>query len=498
MAVVGPLDALFLFSESLAQPVHVGGLLLFELPADAGPDYVGGLYRDMLREQPIHPLFGRRISNRPTDLGYWSWVPDDAVELEHHVQLSVLARPGRIRDLLEVTSAIQGRRLDPHRPLWELHLIDGVEGGRFAIYIKVHHAMMDGVTALRWMEATLATDPSRTDMPGPYALPEQLAPRVPSLAASARAARDEGSRTQASSGSSASPHDSPGPTASTSHGLWPINLLTAAGRTGAEVSRVVGDLAGQSPLALRSGVNAVRGDQHAMAFRAPRTILNGPVTTARRFAAQSWPMQRLDAVRASTGATINDVMLAMCAGALRNYLVEQDALPGKALTAMVPVSLRTALDAGAGNSLATLLCDLATDERDPVVRLQRVRDSMARGKALLSRLSPVQNLMLGALGLGAAGIVGVLPGVPGRTPPPYNLVISNVPGPVNTSLYWNRSKLLALYPASVVVNGQALNITVTSYDRGLHFGLMGCPDNVPHLQRLLIHLEASLVELESL
>jgi hypothetical protein len=130
--------------------------------------------------------------------------------------------------------------------------------------------------------------------------------------------------------------------------------------------------------------------------------------------------------------------------------------------------------------------------------MQRVMDSTTYGKGVLSQLSPLQNLMIGALGLGSAGPAAVLPGIAGRTPPPYNLVISNIPGPMESTLYWNRSKLIGMYPASVVMNGQALNISVTSYNHQLHFGLLGCRRSVPHLQRLLAHLETSLTELEHL
>ncbi|HEY3559212.1 MAG TPA: WS/DGAT domain-containing protein, partial [Kribbella sp.] len=202
-------------------------------------------------------------------------------------------------------------------------------------------------------------------------------------------------------------------------------------------------------------------------------------------------------VRTITGATLNDVLLAMCSGALRNYLLDLNALPDKPLTAMVPVNLRTADSGpGGGNSLATLIADLATDLSDPEKRIRRIMASTAQAKRVLSELTPLQNLVVGALGFAVAGPGAVLPGVAGRTTPPYNLVISNVPGPTQSPLYWNGSRLLGLYPASIVMNGQALNISVTSYAHQLHFGLIGCRRTVPHLQRMLTHLETSLAELE--
>ncbi|MEV6285325.1 wax ester/triacylglycerol synthase family O-acyltransferase [Kribbella sp. NPDC051770] len=467
MTAVGPLDAMFLLGETREQAMHVGGLMLFELPEgagrdhvfpDGGRDFLAGLYQEMVAGETVSPLFARRVRNRAVDLGYWSWETDQEIDLEYHVRLSGLARPGRFRELFELTSRLHGTLLDRHRPLWELHLIEGVEGRRFAVYCKVHHALLDGVSALRLMQASLTTDPTRTGMPAPFALPE--------------ADRFE---------------DSPG-------------VLARAGSAVGGVGRFVADLAGLSPVGLKTAVHSLAVEHSPVAFQAPRTIFNQPITGARRFAAQSWPMERLEKVRVITGATLNDVMLAMCGGALRAYLEEQNALPDKGLTAMVPVSLRSTKGQGpgGGNSLATMIADLATDERDPERRIRRVMESTSYGKSVLSELSPLQNLMIGALGLGSAGPAAVLPGLAGRTPPPYNVVISNIPGPAESPLYWNQSRLLGTYPASIVLNGQALNISVTSYDHQLHFGLTGCRRTVPHLQRLLSHLETALQELERL
>lgn len=459
MTVVGPFDAFFLIGETRVQPTHVGGLMLFDLPDDAGPEYVADLYRGVVEGPRVHPMFGRRVRHRLEDLGYWSWEQDDAIDADHHVRYHRLPEPGRIRELFELTSELHGNHLDRQRALWELHVIEGLQGRRFAMYHKVHHALVDGVTALRWMQAAQTEDPDRVGMPSTFAL-----------------------------------SDGPGTRSGARAGLSRRDRAAAAGRAAV-------DLAKLPAVGVRSAVEAWQAAHSAVPFGAPRSILNGPISAERRFAAQSWPMERLESVRTGTGATLNDVMLGMCAGALRRYLLELGALPDKALTAMVPVSLRSEGDGdgpGRGNSLATLLCDLATDESDVDRRFARILDSMNRGKTLLSQLSPVQNLMLGALGIGSAGLVAIAPGVPGRLPPPYNLVISNIPGPVDSTLYWNRARLVGLYPASIALNGQALNISVTSYRGNLHFGLVGCRRTVPHLQRLLGHLETSLVELEQL
>ncbi|MEV6410747.1 wax ester/triacylglycerol synthase family O-acyltransferase [Kribbella sp. NPDC051718] len=515
MTAVGPLDAMFLLGETREQAMHVGGLMLFELPEgardqvfpDGTRDYVSRLYEDITQDQTVNPLFTRRVRHRALDLGYWSWDQDRDVDLEYHVRLSGLARPGRYRELFELTSRLHGTLLDRHRPLWEIHLIEGVQGRRFAVYSKIHHSLIDGVTALKWMQNTLTPDPTRTGMPATYALPNAPGgadsgwPRPGSgPAAGERAARAG----LADAGAGAGAGLAGGlPTAGelfAAVGRFPGEAVGGAGKAVGGVGRLLADIAGLSPVGLRSALRALQHEHSSVAFKAPQTVFNQPISAARRFAAQSWPMERLEKVRAMTGATLNDVMLAMCSGALRNYLLDLKALPDKGLTAMVPVSLRAAdgSGTGGGNSLATLIADLATDEFDPEQRIRRIMDSTTYGKSVLSQLSPTQNLMLGALGLGSAGPAAVIPGLAGRTPPPYNLVISNIPGPAESPLYWNRSRLLGTYPASIVLNGQALNISVTSYDHQLHFGLIGCRRTVPHLQRLLTHLETSLSELELL
>ena len=178
MSAVGPLDAMFLLGETREQAMHVGGLMLFDLPdgardqvfPDGTRDYVSRLYQEITEHQTVNPLFTRRVRNRPLDLGYWSWTQDRDIDLEYHVRLSGLARPGRYRELFELTSRLHGTLLDRHRPLWEMHLIEGVQGRRFALYSKIHHSMIDGVTALRWMQNTLTPDPDLTGMPATYAL----------------------------------------------------------------------------------------------------------------------------------------------------------------------------------------------------------------------------------------------------------------------------------------------------------------------------------------
>lgn len=235
--------------------------------------------------------------------------------------------------------------------------------------------------------------------------------------------------------------------------------------------------------------------QLTLPFAAPRTMLNVRIGGARRAAAQSYSLDRIKSIKRAAGVTVNDVVLAMCAGALRAYLEEQHALPEHPLVAMVPVSLRNEADADSGgNMVGTILCNLATDLKDPAQRLETISESMCRNKKVFSELPRAQALALSAANMAPLALAAI-PGFVSAAPPPFNIVISNVPGPAEP-LYWRGARLDGNYPLSIALDGQALNMTVVSNAGNLDFGLVGCRRSVPHLQRLLGHLDTSLEDLE--
>lgn len=447
---MSPLDAAFLIPETRDQPMHVGSLQLYTKPDGAGRNFLTDAYQQLLAVDDIAPLFRKRAYRAPSTLGQWAWQEDHDIDLEHHVRHSALPRPGRIRELLALSSRLHSTLLDRQRPLWEMHLIEGLRDGRFAIYFKVHHAMMDGVSGLKLMQAVLSKDPDDLTLRAPYM------PFEP--------------RRSSSGGSLAS-------------GV-------------AEVARAARDeFLALGPGLLRAGEKLLREQAAALPMQAPRTILNGSITGSRRFAAESWPLDRLKAVGAAGGASLNDVVLAMCSGALRLYLQELAALPDASLIAMVPVSLRGVNSANtSGNSVGSILCNLATDERDPGTRLTKIRDSMQQGKDAMASMSPLQIMAVSGVAMAPIAL-GSLYGVHRILPPPFNVTISNVPGP-RQPLYMGGARLDEFYPLSIPTVGQALNITVTSYTDRMEFGLTGCRRHVPHLQRLLVHLESSLEALE--
>jgi diacylglycerol O-acyltransferase len=259
---------------------------------------------------------------------------------------------------------------------------------------------------------------------------------------------------------------------------------------------VLGEAAGL-PGALARTVNRGLHEQAApLSFSAPRSMLNVPITGARRFAAQSWPIERIRRVGKAADATLNDVVLAMCSGALRSYLLGLDALPDSPLIAMVPVSLHVDdHHREGGNAIGVVMCNLGTHLTDPAARLAAISASMTDGKAAMAGMSAVQIMAMSAIGVSPLALAPLL-GVQNLLRPPFNLVISNVPGS-RSPLYYNGARLDGLYPLSIPVEGQALNITCTSYSDSLAFGLTGCRRSVPHLQRMLGHLDDELLLLES-
>jgi len=424
-----------------------------------GPD-VRAMFDAALARDTVAPQLRKRARRSVTSLGQWGWDTDTDtdVDLDYHVRRDALPQPGGMTELFALVSRLHAFGLDRGRPLWEMHLIEGLAGGRYAVYTKIHHAVADGVSAMKMLRACLSEDPDRRDMPAPWEPPAATAPRPPL-----------------------------GP----STGVSPLDLPGAVLR----VARgAVGEVAGLVPALVGTLDRALREQGGSLSLSAPNTVFNVPIGGARRFAARSWPIERLRLVAKSADATINDVVLSMCSGALRAYLRGLDALPENPLIAAVPVSLRGEQDNTAGNAVGLLMCNLATHLADPARRLGAVRTCMLEGKHALRTMSAPQMLAMSALGAAPLAL-GMLLGDRSPLRPPFNVIISNVAGPT-APMYWNGAHLDALYPVSVPVDGQALNITCTSTGDQIAFGLTGCRASVPRLQPLLGHLDDELGALE--
>jgi diacylglycerol O-acyltransferase len=442
------LDAGWLMMETPESPMHVASLQLFELPADASPDYMATLYASLLEGAPFCAPFNRKLRSRlPLSLDA-RWITDENIDIEYHVRHSALPYPGRVRELLALVSRLHSHRLDRQRPMWECHLIEGLEGNRFALYTKMHHAMIDGVAGSRLLQSRMNLAPQQARVsPWSAQWEKPSSARQPGKAAS---------------------------------GV--MEQLRSIGRTLLQVIAMA---------------RLPREGNARTIYQAPKTLFNRRITGARRFAAQSWSMSRIKAIAARHQATVNDIFLAMSAGCLREYLLSQNALPAEPLVAQVPVSLRTIDQAEeAGNAITTLQVSLATHVADPVARLAAIKDSVQSGKARIGAMSANDLFTFTAI-TNLPLTIGQMTHLSGRLRRPmFNIVISNVPGAKET-LYFGDAKLLATYPVSLIWHGYAVNITLLSYGDSLDIGITACRNTVPRVQRMLDYLENALVALEA-
>jgi diacylglycerol O-acyltransferase len=439
-------DSLFMVIEGRQQPMHVAGLHIYTPPAGAGEDHVQQIYQGWRKYVKAEKPFNQRPV---LSMGQWGWEEDADFDVDHHLSHLALPRPGRIRELLMLVSRLHGALMDRSRPLWELHLIEGLADGRFALYVKIHHALIDGVTGIRLVASSLSHDPAEIKPP--------LWAQRHFQAAASRPARSLAAK------------------------------VVDAVLTGRKIIPGLGS--GLLDL-LRT---ASPDDALALPFQAPPSPFNVGISGSRRFVAQSYSLTRMREIGKATGATVNDVTLAVCAGALRKYLMARDNLPEKPLIAMVPVSLHGETRKG-GNQVALMLANLATDVADPLARLQRIVASTAAAKARLSGMVRVEKIAHAAMML-APMLPDMITGR-ARKRPAFNLIISNVPGPTGT-LYLNGARLDEAYPVSIPADFLALNITVSGYGDRLGFGFTACRRAVPALQRMVDHLDEAFAELES-
>jgi len=452
MKPLSPMDAMFLWMEHRRQPMHVAGLQLYSPPPGAGPDFIQELVENFRKHTEARSPFNLRPVFK---LGHWFWEEDEEFELDYHLRHSALPRPGRIRELLGLVSRLHGTLMDRSRPLWEMNIIEGLADGRVAVYVKVHHAMFDGVAATRMLQNSLSEDADEQKLPVWAQEPRRRSAKAVSVPAAA-------------------------------HKL--LQPLFDAVKVGKDIAPGIG-----------SGLwEIVRSSQSnpadARPFQAPATMFNVKISGSRRFAAQSYSIERLKKLGKRNGATLNDVSLAICAGALRKYLLAHDALPDKPLIAMVPVSIRAEGHEG-GNQVSMILANLATHVEDPAERLQLIMQSTAQAKQRIGKMSRLQQMAHAAAMTTPLGAT-MLTGQAGKRPI-FNVVISNVPGP-KQPLYMNGIHLDETYPVSIPFDYAALNITLNGCCDHLGFGYTACRRSVPGLQRMLDYTEESLEELEAI
>jgi diacylglycerol O-acyltransferase / wax synthase len=469
MTRLNPLDASWLYTESRETPMHVGALMPFKLPEGAPPDFLRQMMAEFRRHKHFAPPWNRKLASSILKNPVHRWVEDEDIDLEAHVRHSALPYPGGERELGELIARLQSQPLDLSRPPWELTVIEGLEGDRFAFFVKMHHSLIDGISGMKLLQRAMPTDAERSMEVPPFWATGLTSDGKPRKTAKPRPERDS----------------------------------TAA--TFANVAQTVVDAlrgqAGTVPQLLVAFGKLMRltGDKDPdlrVPFGAPSALINGRVRAKRRFATQQISLDRMKALAAAAGCTINDIVLTVCGGALRRFLDDSGDLPDGALTAGIPVSVRPKDDENTGNAITFIIATLGTDIADPLERLAAVRASVQSAKAHVQSL-PRKAMTQYTVALMAPTILSLLTGLSGRTRPVFNITISNVPGP-ERPLYFRGAELLGTYPASIVTHGQALNITCHSYAGQMNFGFTGCHTNLPHMQRIAVYTGQAFDELEQI
>jgi WS/DGAT/MGAT family acyltransferase len=480
------LDAQFLAIETPRAFGHVGGLAIYDpASADGGELSVGDVCRRISERVHLLPPFTQKLVTIPLGLDHPYWIEDPDFDIDFHIREIGLASPGNHHQLAEQVARIMARPLDRSRPLWELYVIRGLEGGRDAILTKFHHSAIDGVSGNEVLAVLLDRHPEGREVPPPQ---HDRAPQpAPSdLKLLGRALLGLPRRPLALARAM--------PTAV-------VNLDALPGVERIPGMRMIRRTALRAA-ALLPGSSPDEAPLEAPRTSAPRTRFNGPITPHRRLSIGSLPLQTVKAVKNELGVTVNDVIVALCASMLRAWLQERGELPDEPLVAMVPVSVRTEAEAGTfGNRVSAMFVPIPTNEPDPRRRIEQTHEVLAVAKAR-HNATPAE-LMQDAtqfvppalMSAASRATMGLLARAP--VPPVLNLVISNVPGP-REPLYLAGARMLAYYPVSTITDGVGLNITVISYLDHIDVGIIGDREQLEDPWPMLEGIRAALQEFQGL
>jgi diacylglycerol O-acyltransferase len=454
------MDATFLYMETPTAHMHVAGVYVYD-PSDTPGGYSFDRVRQVVEER-LHllPPYRQRLVEIPFRLHHPLWIEDPDFDLDFHLRRTALPAPGGQKELAELAADLHSRPLDRSRPLWEMNLIEGLEGGLIGCMAKTHHAAIDGASGVDITVGLLDLEPNAP----PVAPPEVpwRPDRIPTDLELVGYALGSLAR-------------------------QPLAAAKAFRRTV------------EAALTLRQRNRQPDVTAPPAPFSAPRTMLNAAITPHRSFGMAEVSLDDVKLIRRALGGTVNDVVLAICAGALRRYLDDHDDHPDRPLVAMCPISIRTADQRNAmGNQVSTMLVSLATDVDDPVERLRSLQQGTRQAKDQAGAigadtLTNWAEFAAPAVAARAARLYSRTRAA-SRHRPVFNVTISNVPGP-NVPLYMAGARLVAWYTMGPVAEGQGLNMTVMSYMGVLHFGLVACRETVPDVQSLANHLGDATEEL---
>ncbi|HEY4924561.1 MAG TPA: wax ester/triacylglycerol synthase family O-acyltransferase [Roseiarcus sp.] len=492
------MDAAYLYMETPEVPMHVGSMALFKLPGK----YRGDFFEDMKSmiggRLHLAPMLNWKLAHTPLDIDRPSWIEDEQFDIDRHILRGALPAPADIPTLQRLVGWMHAKLLNRARPLWEIYVFEGLPDHQVAIYSKMHHACIDGGAGAAMTQLLYDATPTPRETAKPTAgkADKQSDDRdfVSSLVSSSLQFWNLSDR------SSLLPKIDTPRTGKTDLGSVLVDAFMdslSQGRQFVEslpnILKVINEVGGK--IASPGGL----ADLKKMA--APPTPLNGTISSERSYATASLSMSRVKAVAAKAGVKLNDVVLAISSGVLRQHLLKQHALPDKSLTAFVPISTREAGDASASNQVMGMICQLATDIADPKVRLETIFAESAKAKELSSPLKQLMPLVSDTVALGSPMGIQVLSLFYSRSnlanvlPPAVNVAISNVFGPKFT-LYANGAELLHSYPVSIVTHGMGLNITLQSYRDWLDFGFIAAANILPDTQTMANALPDELAQLE--
>lgn len=464
MKQLGGIDASFLYMESPETPMHVAGFTLYDLP-----EVFEGSFYDHFREffaGRVHliPIFHKKLARTIFELDHPGWVDAGELDLDYHIQSATLPAPGTFRQAEELIAELHAVPLDRKRPLWQFTVIEGLQGGQVALYSKVHHAAIDGGAGMVITQALYDVTP----------VPRKVEPPKPK----------ETGRPKPSTAERAilGVHDM-----ATNVVRQQLNFMEAVPKTMGQIAEML------TPATVGSDVQLPQ-------MIAPKTPFNATIGAKRAFAARSISLEEAKSVAKATGTKINDIVMAICGGALRRYLKDNNALPDAPLIAFVPISLREAGNTDLNNQVFGMSCPLATNYGDPLTRLNTIKKDSGTSKSMagsVKNLALKDYTLVGAPMLlpglmqlyGKSGLADILPQA-------VNVTISNTAGPP-FPLYCAGAKVTALYPVSIPVHGIGLNLTVQSYLGKLDFGLTGDHAAIPDIDVLADHLETSFEELKT-
>jgi diacylglycerol O-acyltransferase len=472
------LDQQFLALEDSRNYGHVGSLSILDPSTAPGGELTLPRLQQLIADRlPLVPPFRWRLAEVPLNLDYGYWIDDPDFDLEFHVREIALAPPGTDAQLAEQVARIYARPLDRGRPLWEIYLIHGLPRGRVAVMSKIHHAVIDGLSGAEIMGSLFDVSPDGREPPPPLdpssdARPTDLGMLARGLVGLPR---------------------------------YPLRLLRSA-------PRALPNLAEVQSFAAIPGIKAtgraLAGLQRALGrdtvvgrldLTPPRTSFNGRISAHRRYAFGQLSLEDVKAIKDEYGSTVNDVVVAICAGAVRRWLIEHDELPEEPLVVQIPVSVRREHEQGTfGNRILLMTAPLHTEIEDPIARLEQTHESLVemkeRHRALPAELLQDANQFIPPALFSRAARLTFSLGASAASHPAWNLVISNVPGP-QIPLYQAGARMEAHYPISVITDGMGLNITVMSYCGKLDFGIVADRDQVPDVWSLIGWLGDALEEL---